>query len=72
MKPGDLVVGRTVEQFGMKIEPISGSIGMVIDLDPSTLSARVLYKERVYTYFQSELRVLDETDGENQDRVLQG
>lgn len=56
----------------MKIEPISGSIGMVIDLDPSTLSARVLYKERVYTYFQSELRVLDETDGENQDRVLQG
>lgn len=43
----------------MTIEPVEGAVGVVIELDPPTHSARVLYNGRVYTYFQSELRVLD-------------
>jgi hypothetical protein len=65
MKPGDLVVGRVIEQLGMKIEPIKGAVGLVLDIDDATHSAHVLYKDRVYTYFLTELRVLDGTDGEN-------
>ncbi len=72
MKPGDLVVGRTVEHLGMRLEPITGALGLVIGFDPSSRSARVLYNGRVYTYFQSELRVLDETNGEDKDCFLQG
>ena len=63
MKPGDLVVGRVVEQFGVKFEPIAGAIGFVLEIDDAIHSARVLYNERVYTYFLTELRVLNETDG---------
>lgn len=62
MKPGDLVVGRVIEQFGMKIEPIAGAVGLVLEVDDTIHSARVLYNERVYTYFLTELRVLNETD----------
>jgi len=63
MKPGDLVVGRVIEQFGMKIAPLPGAIGLVLEVIDTIRSARVLYNERVYTYFLTELRVLNETDG---------
>ena len=72
MKPGDLVVGISHEYMGMTITPVGGAVGVVIDLDPSSQSARVLYNNWIYTYFQSELRVLSETDGDDQDSLLQG
>jgi len=72
MKLGDLVVGRSVDRFGFKIEPIPDAIGVVVDLNPAVETAHVLYNEQIYIYFQSTLQVLNETDGENQDRLLQG
>lgn len=75
MKPGDLVVGVRREFNGiMTVTPLHGAVGLVLNIDPSLPlpNAQVLYKDQIYNYFLSELRVLDETDGEGQDRVLQG
>ena len=74
MKPGDLVVGRRRELEMMTIIPLDGAVGMVLSVDDSLPlpHAAVLYKDCVYNYFLSELRLLDETDGEDQDRLLQG
>lgn len=76
MKTGDLVVGvrREWAEIGLTVTPMEGAVGLVLSVDPSLPlpNAQVLYKDYVYNYFLSELRVLDETDGEDQDRVLQG
>jgi hypothetical protein len=75
MKAGDLVTGVGREWAGiMTITPLDGAVGLVLGVDSSlTLPiAQVLYKDYVYNYFLSELRVLDETDGDDQDCVLQG
>ena len=74
MKPGDLVVGVRREWAGLTVTPLEGAVGVVLSVDSSCPipRAEVLYKDYVYNYFLSEIRVLDETDGEDQDRLLQG
>jgi len=66
MKPGDLVVGVRREWEGLlTVEPVEGAIGLVLRVYESglLLTADVLYKDHVYNYCLTELRVLDETDG---------
>ena len=75
MKAGDLVVGVAREWAGIAtVTPLEGAVGVVLSVDGSLplAIAQVLYKDCIYNYFLTELRVLDETDGEDQDRVLQG
>ena len=75
MKAGDLVVGVRREFNGiMTVTPLHDAVGLVLSVDGSLplAIAQVLYKDCIYNYFLTELRVLDETDGEDQDRVLQG
>lgn len=72
MKPGDLVIGRSTKYFSVVREPVPGAIGLVIEVPRDNDWVRVLYDGRIHTYFQSELQVLGEKEGEDQDCVLQG
>lgn len=70
MEPGDLVVGRTTtHRFGVTVEPIPGAVGLVLEIDEPTKSARVLYNGWIYTYFLSELQVLRDS-GDESERML--
>jgi hypothetical protein len=62
MKAGDLVIGKShVTSMGLRREPIDGAIGIVIWTEKMVGVVGVLYRDRVYSYLDTELEVVSDS-----------
>jgi len=61
MRVGDLVTGNYKKtSFGIEFIPLESALGIVVELEEERDIARVLYDNRIHSYFLSELRVVTE------------
>jgi len=61
MRVGDLVTGNYKKtSFGIEFIPLENALGVVVELEEEHDVARVLYDNRIHSYFLSELRVVTE------------
>ena len=64
MRVGDLVTGNYKKtSFGIEFIPLEHAVGLVVELEEEHEIARVLYDNRIHSYFISELRVVTEETG---------